>query len=157
MTRVLLAFDKFKDALTAQQAGEVVAAALREQQPGWVLDLAPLVWRVCGFALPAMPGRGLLPAVNNEHPHRLFSIAWSPPEGHRPPRPQRLVEIAPPIAKRPGEPLPASREKQAARAHDRMGARMADPWHVYPEHAAAGLWTELGSRVTRLRFDPVTP
>lgn len=42
MTRVLLAFDKFKDALTAQQAGEAVAAALREQQPGWTLDLAPL-------------------------------------------------------------------------------------------------------------------
>ena len=39
------------------------------------------------------------------------------------------------------QPLPAAREKQAARAHNRMGARMGDPWHVYPEHAAAGLWT----------------
>ena len=39
------------------------------------------------------------------------------------------------------QPLPASREKQAARAHDRSGARMGDPWHVYPEQAAAGLWT----------------
>jgi CubicO group peptidase (beta-lactamase class C family) len=39
------------------------------------------------------------------------------------------------------QPLPAAREKQAARAHNRMGARMQDPWHVYPEHAAAGLWT----------------
>jgi len=39
------------------------------------------------------------------------------------------------------EPLPAAREKQAARAHDRNGARMGDPWHVYPERAAAGLWT----------------
>jgi CubicO group peptidase (beta-lactamase class C family) len=39
------------------------------------------------------------------------------------------------------QPLPASREKQAARAHNRQGARMGDPWHVYPEHAAAGLWT----------------
>ncbi len=39
------------------------------------------------------------------------------------------------------QPLPASREKQAARAHGRTGARMGDPWHVYPEHAAAGLWT----------------
>jgi CubicO group peptidase (beta-lactamase class C family) len=39
------------------------------------------------------------------------------------------------------QPLPASREKQAARAHDRQGKRMGDPWHVYPEHAAAGLWT----------------
>ncbi len=50
MTRVLLAFDKFKDALTAQQVGEVVAAALREQQPGWVLDLAPLSDGGEGFA-----------------------------------------------------------------------------------------------------------
>ncbi len=39
------------------------------------------------------------------------------------------------------QPLPASRAKQAARAHNRTGARMGDPWHVYPEHAAAGLWT----------------
>src|SRR3989337_523523 len=39
------------------------------------------------------------------------------------------------------QPLPAPREKQAARAHRRAGVRMGDPWHVYPEHAAAGLWT----------------
>jgi len=39
------------------------------------------------------------------------------------------------------QPLPPSRQKQAARAHDRNGARMGDPWHVYPELAAAGLWT----------------
>jgi CubicO group peptidase (beta-lactamase class C family) len=39
------------------------------------------------------------------------------------------------------QPLPPEREKQAARAHNRMGARMGDPWHIYPEQAAAGLWT----------------
>ena len=39
------------------------------------------------------------------------------------------------------QPLPLAREAQAARAHDRDGKRMGDPWHVYPEHAAAGLWT----------------
>jgi CubicO group peptidase (beta-lactamase class C family) len=39
------------------------------------------------------------------------------------------------------QPLPASRHAQAARAHNRMGVRSADPWHVYPEQAAAGLWT----------------
>jgi CubicO group peptidase (beta-lactamase class C family) len=39
------------------------------------------------------------------------------------------------------QPLPAPRQRQAARAHDRNGARMGDPWHVYPEQAAAGLWT----------------
>jgi len=39
------------------------------------------------------------------------------------------------------QPLPDRFQKQAARAHDRSGVRMGDPWHVYPEHAAAGLWT----------------
>ncbi len=39
------------------------------------------------------------------------------------------------------QPPPPAREKQAARAHNRTGARMGDPWHVYPEQAAAGLWT----------------
>jgi CubicO group peptidase (beta-lactamase class C family) len=39
------------------------------------------------------------------------------------------------------QPLPASRHAQAARAHDRNGQRMGDAWHVYPELAAAGLWT----------------
>ncbi len=39
------------------------------------------------------------------------------------------------------QPLPAPRQKQAALAHDRTGARMNAPWHVYPEQAAAGLWT----------------
>jgi CubicO group peptidase (beta-lactamase class C family) len=39
------------------------------------------------------------------------------------------------------QPLSPAREKQAARAHNRSGVRMGDPWHVYPEQAAAGLWT----------------
>jgi CubicO group peptidase (beta-lactamase class C family) len=39
------------------------------------------------------------------------------------------------------QPLPASRRQQAARGHDRQGQRMDAPWHVYPEQAAAGLWT----------------
>src|SRR5262249_16443919 len=30
---------------------------------------------------------------------------------------------------------------QAARAHNPDGKRTNDPWHVYPEQAAAGLWT----------------
>jgi CubicO group peptidase (beta-lactamase class C family) len=39
------------------------------------------------------------------------------------------------------QPLAQHREKRAARAHNRMGARMGHPWHIYPEQAAAGLWT----------------
>ncbi len=40
--RVLIAFDKFKDALSARQAGEAAAAALRIKHPDWHLDLCPL-------------------------------------------------------------------------------------------------------------------
>jgi CubicO group peptidase (beta-lactamase class C family) len=39
------------------------------------------------------------------------------------------------------QPLPHAWEPNAARAHGRDGRRNADPWHVYPELAAAGLWT----------------
>ncbi len=39
------------------------------------------------------------------------------------------------------QPLPAPREEHAARAHSRTGESMGDRWHVYPEQAAAGLWT----------------
>src|SRR5262245_13835219 len=39
------------------------------------------------------------------------------------------------------QPLPPARQKQAARAHNPQGQRVAEPWHVYPELAAAGLWT----------------
>ncbi|HVS53988.1 MAG TPA: glycerate kinase [Opitutaceae bacterium] len=40
--RVLLAFDKFKDALTARAACDIAAAALREHHANWQLDLCPL-------------------------------------------------------------------------------------------------------------------
>jgi glycerate kinase len=40
--RVLVAFDKFKDALDARAAGEAAASALRRKHPDWSLDLCPL-------------------------------------------------------------------------------------------------------------------
>ena len=40
--RVLVAFDKFKDALSAQEACEVAARALRERHPDWQIELCPL-------------------------------------------------------------------------------------------------------------------
>lgn len=39
------------------------------------------------------------------------------------------------------QPLPADRHAQTARAHDWQGKSMGARWHVYPEQAAAGLWT----------------
>jgi CubicO group peptidase (beta-lactamase class C family) len=39
------------------------------------------------------------------------------------------------------QPLPAPLDRNAARAHSRDGKAMGPKWHVYPEQAAAGLWT----------------
>jgi CubicO group peptidase (beta-lactamase class C family) len=39
------------------------------------------------------------------------------------------------------QPLPAALASKAARAHNREGKAMDAKWHVYPEQAAAGLWT----------------
>ncbi|MSU49290.1 MAG: glycerate kinase [Opitutus sp.] len=40
--RVLLAFDKFKDSLSAQEACTLAAAALAERHPDWIIDACPL-------------------------------------------------------------------------------------------------------------------
>ncbi|NHZ36138.1 serine hydrolase domain-containing protein [Massilia rubra] len=39
------------------------------------------------------------------------------------------------------QPPAPGHSARAALAHDEHGQRMAAPWHVYPEQAAAGLWT----------------
>jgi CubicO group peptidase (beta-lactamase class C family) len=39
------------------------------------------------------------------------------------------------------QPLAPGQAARAARAHNRTGARGGAPYHVYPEQAAAGLWT----------------
>ena len=39
------------------------------------------------------------------------------------------------------QPLSAERDRHAARGHDRTGGARDAKWHVYPELAAAGLWT----------------
>jgi len=39
------------------------------------------------------------------------------------------------------QPLSKLRDQNAARAHDKKGEAMNTKWHVYPELAAAGLWT----------------
>jgi len=41
-------------------------------------------------------------------------------------------------------PLPAERDRNASRGHDRNGDSRGAKWHVYPEMAAAGLWTTAG-------------
>ncbi|MBI2497164.1 MAG: glycerate kinase [Opitutae bacterium] len=56
--RVLVAFDKFKDALTAETACEAAAGALRAKHPDWTLDLCPLTDGGEGFTETLARGLG---------------------------------------------------------------------------------------------------
>jgi glycerate kinase len=56
--RVLIAFDKFKDALTAEQACAAAAGALRAKHPDWPLDLCPLTDGGEGFTEALAHGQG---------------------------------------------------------------------------------------------------
>ena len=47
--RVLAAFDKFKDSLTAGQACSITATTLRERHPDWTVDVCPLTDGGDGF------------------------------------------------------------------------------------------------------------
>lgn len=59
--RVLVAFDKFKDALAAPAACEAAANALRAKHPDWTLDLCPLTDGGEGFTeILTQAGRGTL-------------------------------------------------------------------------------------------------
>src|SRR5437868_13002591 len=48
--RALIVFDKFKDSLTAQAAGEATAKVRSKRHPDWQLDLCPLTDGGEGFA-----------------------------------------------------------------------------------------------------------
>jgi CubicO group peptidase (beta-lactamase class C family) len=50
------------------------------------------------------------------------------------------------------QPLPPARQAAAATGHRSEGAPVAGKWHVYPEQAAAGLWTT-PSDLARLTID----
>ena len=49
--RVLVAYDKFKDSMTAEEACESTASVLRRLHPDWMLDLAVLTDGRDGFGL----------------------------------------------------------------------------------------------------------
>lgn len=69
--RVLLAFDKFKDALGAPEACAAAARALSTTRPGWMLDACPL----------ADGGEGFGPILTGAAEGEIVSAAVTGPRG----------------------------------------------------------------------------
>jgi glycerate kinase len=99
--RVLVAFDKFKDALTAPEACVAAAAALREKHPDWTLDLCPLT----------DGGEGFVEILTRDLGEVVSSLEVSGPRGG---------SVVAPIAFIPSEVLPP-----AARARLGIGGTIA--------------------------------
>jgi glycerate kinase len=124
--RVLLAFDKFKDALTAPQACEAAAAALRAKHPDWRLDLCPLTDGGEGFAeILTRAGDGTLERVE-----------VSGPRGGAFPAALGLVEAARlPVAARQRLGLPdagflAIVDMASASGLELLAPEERNPWHA---------------------------
>jgi glycerate kinase len=69
--RALLAFDKFKDSLTAPEACAITAEALRAVQPGWTVDLCPL----------ADGGEGFCPILTRAAGGEIETVRVNGPRG----------------------------------------------------------------------------
>jgi len=80
--RVLVSFDKFKDALSARQACETAAVALRANHPDWELDLCPLT----------DGGEGFTETLTNAAQGRLELSEVSGPRGLHRPAPIGFIE-----------------------------------------------------------------
>jgi glycerate kinase len=107
--RVLVAFDKFKDALTAERACAITAREIRRAHPDWTIDLAPLTdggEGFCRILTESVTGRvetlvASGPRMESLHaplglvdPRRLPVKARGLLFGHdSPPRPEQLAVI----------------------------------------------------------------
>ncbi len=123
--RVLLAFDKFKDALTARAASEAAAQALRAKHPDWQLDLCPLT----------DGGEGFAEALTLAAQGRLELAEVTGPRGRQTIAPTGLVEWSRvPIAARAALPAPPADGRvaliglAAASGLELLPGDQRDPW-----------------------------
>lgn len=128
--RALLAFDKFKDSLSAPAAGDIAADELRTLRPAWEIDRCPLTDGGEGFAeilTRAAAGRLITAPVHGprgepiEAAFGLVSLARIPP-------PARVLLALPPGLP-PDAPV-AVVEMAAASGLALVPAARRDPWHA---------------------------
>jgi len=137
--RALIAFDKFKDALTARQACDAAARALRSLHPDWQLDLCPLADGGDGFLdvlTLAARGRKTTFPVMGPRGGSIEAPVGIVPFENIPPEALSLLAIGPgpgengPGGPSTGKPTIAVVEMAAASGLALLPPELRDPWQA---------------------------
>ena len=125
--RCLVAFDKFKDALTARAACEVTADTLRARHPDWTFDLCPLT----------DGGEGFTETLTNATQGRLELVEVTGPRGRRIPAALGFIETERiPVSARALLPSPPTNNRIAivglasASGIELISRPERDPWQT---------------------------
>jgi glycerate kinase len=129
--RVLVAFDKFKEALSAREACEVGARALAELHPDWQIDLCPLSDGGDGFETvlgEATGGRCVLQQVTGPRGGLVDASLTLVTESQIPAAARARLELGP--RKVAGEPKLAIIEMATASGLSLLALSQRDPWQA---------------------------
>jgi glycerate kinase len=129
--RVLLAFDKFKDSLTAREACEITARALQPKHPDWSVDLCPLADGGEGFSTiltQAARGQSIASSVTGPRGDVVQAVIGIVPLDNIPAAARKLV--APPPAERRAPPSVAVIEMASASGLALLAEDERDPWQT---------------------------
>ena len=125
--RCLVAFDKFKDALSARRACEVTADTLRARHPDWTFELCPLT----------DGGEGFTETLTNATQGRLELVEVSGPRGRRLPAALGFIDAGRiPAPARALLPAPPGNNRVAivglasASGIELLARPERDPWHT---------------------------
>lgn len=131
--RVLLAFDKFKDSLTAREAGELARQALRDRHGDWSFDVCPLADGGEGFGeilTAAAGGTARQFTVEGPRGRRAASSVGFVPLEHIPTGARELLGLG---GGRPSSSPPdhvALIEMASASGLALLAPEERDPWHT---------------------------
>jgi glycerate kinase len=129
--RVLVAFDKFKEALSAREACEVTARVLAERHPDWQVELCPLSDGGDGFEMvlgEAAGGRGVPLQVTGPRGGLVDASLTIVTESQIPAAARARLESGP--RKVAGEPKLAVIEMATASGLSLLTPSQRDPWQA---------------------------
>ena len=130
--RVLVAFDKFKDALTSPAACALTADALRAAHPGWQIDLCPLTdggEGFCDILTRAAGGRVEKLSVTGPRDEPVEATLGFVPLDKIPPAARTLLAIQNPNPQTQNSTV-AVIEMATASGLALLAPAQRDPWHT---------------------------